>query len=90
MAKKFSFDKNLKITVNTFKDVLKDFNDHFKNKQKSTEEYEVMSFWCVTIHIFWKFIQYTIHWDKTQMLKTFPFNKINGVKIALFSLANSN
>ena len=49
MAKKFSFDKNLKITVNTFKDVLKDFNDHFKNKQKSTEEYEVMSFWCVTI-----------------------------------------
>ena len=28
-----------------------------------------MFFWYVKVFIFWKFIQYTIYWDKTQMLK---------------------
>ena len=28
-------------------------------------------FWYVKVYIFWKFIQYTMHYDKTQMLKTF-------------------
>ena len=35
--------------------------------------------------IFWKFIQYTIHWDKTQMLKKFPLDKINVTINALTS-----
>ena len=25
--------------------------------------------------MFWKFIQYTLHWDKTKMLKKIPFGK---------------
>ena len=32
---------------------------------------------------FWKCIQYTIHWGKTNV-KDFPSNKINGTKNALF------
>ena len=40
-------------------------------------------FWDVEIYIFWKFIQYTIHQNKTQLLKTFPSNKINDAKNAL-------
>ena len=28
-------------------------------------------FWYVKVCIFWKCIQYTIHWDKTQMFKKF-------------------
>ena len=32
------------------------------------------------VYIFWKVIQYTIHWDKTQMLKTYPSDKINVTK----------
>ena len=38
-----------------FEDALKIFDD-FKNKH-------------VKVCIFWKYIQCTIHWDKTQMLK---------------------
>ena len=34
-------------------------------------------------------IQYTIHWDKTQMLKKFPLDKINGTKNALFFLSQA-
>ena len=34
--------------------------------------------------IFWKCIQYTIHWDGTQMLKKFPSDKMNVTKNALF------
>ena len=29
------------------------------------------AFWCVKLCVLWKFIQYTIHWDKTQMLNKF-------------------
>ena len=42
--------------------------------------------WYVKVCIFWKFVQYTIHWDKTQMLKQFPLDKINDTKNALFFL----
>ena len=34
-------------------------------------------FWYVKVYIFWKFIQYTIHWDKTQMLKRIPSEKMH-------------
>ena len=48
-----------------FKNRPKAFGD-FKNKQKSVG---ANIFWYVKMYIFWKFIQYTMHWDKTQMLK---------------------
>ena len=41
-------------------------------------------FWYVEVCIFWKCIQYTIHWDKTKMLKKFPLDKIFGKRNALF------
>ena len=34
--------------------------------------------------MFGKCIQYTIHWNKTQMLRKFPSNKINSTKNAFF------
>ena len=43
-------------------------------------------FWHVKVFIFWKFIQYTIHWDKTQMLKKFPFDRIQVAKMHPFFL----
>ena len=60
------------------KDTPKAFGD-FKNKQQKCMKQ------CFLI-IFWKCIQYTLYWDKTQMLKKFPSNKINGAKNALFFL----
>ena len=69
------------------KDTLKAFED-FKNKQKSVWS---NAFWYVKVCIFWKCIQYTIHWwDKTQMLKKFPSKKIKGTKNAVFSFSSSN
>ena len=44
-------------------------------------------FLYVKVCIFWKCIQYTIHWDKTQMLKKFPSDKINYTKNALSFLS---
>ena len=41
-------------------------------------------FWYVKVCIFWKCIRYTIHWDKTQLLKKFPLDKISGTKIPSF------
>ena len=32
------------------------------------------------VFIFWKCIQYTIYQDKTDMLKKYPLDKINGTK----------
>ena len=32
-------------------------------------------FWYVDVCIFWKCIQYTIHWDKTQILKKNPLGQ---------------
>ena len=51
--------------LNKVKDTMKAFDD-FKNKQKSVWS---SAFRYVKECIFWKFIQYTIQWDKTQMLK---------------------
>ena len=47
------------------KDTLKAFDD-FKNKQKIVWS---KIFWYVKVCVFWKCIQSTIDWDKTQMLK---------------------
>ena len=41
-------------------------------------------FWYVKVCVFWKYIQYTSHWDKTQMLKKFSSDKIDGTKNALY------
>ena len=48
----------------------------------SKKEHETWSnvFWYVKVCKFGKFIQYTIHWVITQMLKKFPLDKINGTK----------
>ena len=39
----------------------------------------------VKVYIFYMFIQYSIHWDKIQMLQKVPLDKINITKNALFS-----
>ena len=44
------------------KDTLKAF-DNFESKQQKCMKYFLK---CESV-IFWKFIQYTIYWDKTQM-----------------------
>ena len=49
----------------------------------SKKVYEVM-FFDMKKYMFWKFIQYTVHWDKTQMLKKFPSGKIIVARNALF------
>ena len=41
-------------------------------------------FWYVKVCIFWICIQYTIHWDKTQILKKLLTDKINEKKCPLF------
>ena len=51
--------------ISWFKDILKVFHD-FENKQKGVWS---NVFWYVKAGIFWKCVQYTIHWEKTQMLK---------------------
>ena len=73
-------------TWRILKDILKTF-DNFKNKQKSAWS---NVFWYVKVCIFWKCIQYTMHWDKIQILKKFSSDKINGTKMPSFSLASSN
>ena len=67
---------------NCLKNTLKVFKD-FKNKQKWVW---TNAFLSVKICIFWKFIQSTIHWDKTQMLKKFLLDKKRGSKDALLLL----
>ena len=57
-----------------FKETLKAMDDS-KNSQKNVES---NVFWCVKVCILWKSIQYTIHWDKTQILKKYHSDKING------------
>ena len=50
-----------------------------KRSSKNVWSYD---FWQVKVYIFWKFIQYTIYWDETEMLKKFQRNK----KCTLFFL----
>ena len=43
-------------------------------------------FWYVKVCIFWKCIQYTIHWDKTQILKKRPsffFHELQHITVSL-------
>ena len=42
--------------------------DDFKNKQESVKS---------NVSWYWKFIQYSKYWDKTEMLKQNPSDKIN-------------
>ena len=65
------------IVPRKLKDTMKAFND-FKNKQKSVWSNVI---WYVKVCIFWKCIQYTLHWDKTLILEKFPLEKINGTKM---------
>ena len=60
-------------------DTLKDFDDLKTSKRSVWSNV----FWYVKLYIFWKFIKYTTHWDKTQMLKKSPSKKINVTKNAL-------
>ena len=55
----------------SWNDRLKASND-FKNKQKSVWR---NAFWYSKVCILWKFIQYTIHGDETQMLKKNSFGQ---------------
>ena len=64
-----------------FKDTLKAFGD-FKNNQNNVWS---NVFWYVKLYIFWKSVQYNIHWDKKQMLKN-PSDKINVTINASFFL----
>ena len=57
--------------------------------KSSKKVYEVIFFWYVKARIFWKCIQYTIHWDKIRTLKKFPSDKISGTKHALFLLSRT-
>ena len=69
------------------KDTLQAYED-FKNKQKSVWS---NVFPYVKVCIFWKCIQYTIHWDKTQILKKLSFGQNKRYKKCfLFSFANFN
>ena len=70
----------------SFKDTLNAFDD-FKSKQQKCINSDV--FWYVKVCIFWNRIKYTIHWDKTQILKKFPSDKINGTKNALLFLSRA-
>ena len=58
--------------------------DDFKIMQKSVRSNIL---WYLKVYIFWKFIQYTIRWDKTQILKKVPSDKINVTKNALFFIS---
>ena len=70
----------IQFCFNYLKDTLKAFDD-FKDKQKN----EWSNFYSyVKICIFRKCIQYTAHWDKTQMLKKFPLDKIDGTNASFF------
>ena len=67
------------------KDTMKAYGNFKNMKQKCMKE--VMFFLYVKVYVFWKLIRYTMHWDKTQMLKKIPSNKINVTKNALFLLS---
>ena len=55
--------------------------------KRSNESVWSYVFWYVKVSIFWKCIQYTIHWDKTKMFKKFLSDKINLTKGAFFFLS---
>ena len=75
-----------KVTQNIFK--IHGYTEGFWQILKTSKKgYEVIFFVC----IFWRCVQYTTHWDKTQMSKKNYLDKINGQnKCSLFSFASSN
>ena len=62
------------------KDTLKALDD-FKSKQKNVWN---NVFWYLKVYIFWKCIQDTIHWDKTQILKKFLSDQIKSTNSYFF------
>ena len=52
----------------------------FKNKEKSVWR-KVL--WYVKVRIFWKIIQYSMHWDKIETLQKFSKGKINFCELLL-------
>ena len=52
------------------------------NKITYSTEVSAWQFACTVTSVHGKFIQYTIYWDKIQMLQKFPLDKINVTKIA--------
>ena len=72
--------------LNHVKDTLKVF-DGFKNKQKGVWS---NVFWYEKACIFWKWIQYAIHWDKTKMLKKLLRTIKRYKECPHFSFASSN
>ena len=82
-----TFDFSTGDFIKFIKDTQKAFGD-FKYKQKCVWNND---FWYAKVYIFWKCLQYTIHCDKTQMLKKFLSDKINGTNnVLFFSFASSN
>ena len=72
-------------TLNLLKDTLKAY-DNFKNQAKSVWS-NVFSY--VKGCMFSKRIWDTVHWEQTNMLKTFPSGKKSGKK-SVFSFESSN
>ena len=50
----------------------------------------IFDFWYAKVCILWKFFQYSIHWDKTDMLKIFFGQNKRYKKYPLFSFASSS
>ena len=59
------------LILSSLKDTPKALDD-FKNKQKSVWNHVLVK---VKVTIFWNYTQYTIHWDKTPMLKNLLWTK---------------
>ena len=83
----FSHHQKQPVEVFYKKDVTKDTLKAFDDFIASDKNVWSNVFSNVKVYIFWKFIQYTIHCDKTQMLKRFPLDKINVIKNAIFFLS---
>ena len=73
------------LVFSMIKNTLKVF-DNFEKKPKHQSAWSNV-FWYAKIHIFWKYTQYSIHWDKTKI--SFRQNKLYK-KCPLFSFVSSN
>ena len=67
------------------KDILKAFDD-FRKKGKNVW---INVFWYIKVYISWKFVQYTIHWGKTQFLKKISSDETNVTKNVFFFLSRA-
>ena len=64
------------------------FSNNISDEARKQKSVWSNVFWYVKVSILWKCVQYTIHWDKTNMF--FPSDKINGTKNVLFLFTSSN